>query len=66
MMNFIPAFLLALAVDLVDISGTSHFSARIKNTVSTIPVDDLSPGLYFLRIVFDGRMVQVKKVVVGR
>ncbi len=55
-----------MMVDLVDISGTSHFSVRLHDTVSRIPVGDLPPGLYFLRIVFDGRMVQVKKVVVER
>ena len=55
-----------MMVDLVDISGTSHFSARLHDTVSQISVSDLPPGLYFLRIVFDGRMVQVKKVVVER
>ncbi len=55
-----------MMVDLVDISGTSHFSARLHDTVSRIPVSDLPPGLYFLRIVFDGRMVQVKKVVVEK
>ncbi len=55
-----------MMVDLVDISGVSHFSARIKDSVSSIPVGNLAPGLYFLRIVFDGRLVQVKKVLVER
>ena len=55
-----------MMVDLVDISGTSHFSARLHDTVSQISVSDLPPGLYFLRIIFDGRMVQVKKLVVEK
>ncbi len=55
-----------MMVDLVDISGTSHFSARLHDIVSRISVSDLPPGLYFLRIVFDGRMVQVKKLVVEK
>jgi len=34
--------------------------------VTRIPADDLPPGLYFLRIAYDGRLVQVKKLIVER